>query len=246
FVTIACETIGEDEAAVLFGRGDARGHEAGLIASAEGGTLVLDNLEELPPRLQARLVSLIAERRFRPVGALRERATTARVIVTSRGSAQTDSLRRDLFHRLSGYRLTLPALAHRQDMVSIAARVFGQALGCPVTFDTAAASALTRHPWHSNLHELAAMAQAIAATYAPCPASGIHLCLAQLPPELCDDSPDPRSDTPAMLRHVLNQHGWNISAVAEALGVDRTTIHRRMARHGLTRASKAVSRRSQT
>jgi transcriptional regulator of acetoin/glycerol metabolism len=245
FVTIACETIAEDEAAVLFGRGDARGYEAGLIASAEGGTLVLDNLEELPPRLQARLASLIAERRFRPVGALRERTTTARVIVTSRGSAQTDSLRRDLFHRLSGYRLTLPPLAQRQDMVSLAARVLGNALCCPVTFDTAAASALTRHPWQGNLHELEAMAQSIAASYAPCPASGVHLGLAQLPPELWDVGPTSRADTPAMLRHVLNQHGWNISAVAEALGVDRTTIHRRMARHGLTRASKAVSRRPQ-
>ncbi|MGV8950536.1 MAG: sigma-54-dependent Fis family transcriptional regulator [Cypionkella sp.] len=244
-VTVACETIAEDEAAVLFGRGDPRGHVAGLIAAAEGGTLVLDNLEELPPRLQARLASLLAEGRYRPVGALRERASTARIIVTSRGLAAGEGLRSDLFHRLSGARQSLPALAQRQDIIGLASKLFTRAFAAPVSFDPAAASALTRHPWPGNLHDLQALAQSLAASLTPRPASGLVVGLAHLPAHLQGDSADAQTSSPAMLRHLLAEHGWNISAVASTLGVDRSTIHRRMARHGLSRDAKAVSRRPQ-
>ena len=244
FTTIACETIGEDEAAVLFGRGDARGHEAGLISAADGGTLVLDNLEELPPRLQARLTSLFSERCFRPVGALRERPSTARIIVTTRLLGQGEGLRRDLYDRLSGFRLSVPPLAQRHDLVALASQVFGRALGCPAAFDTDAAAALTRHLWDGNLHEMQAMAMGVAAGFGPRHAEGVTLGEPDLPLELRHAAPELRPETPAMLRHLLAAHGWNVSAVAKALGVDRTTIHRRMARHGLARVSKSVSRRA--
>lgn len=244
FVVVACEAIAEDEAAVLFGRGDARGHEPGLIDAAEDGTLVLDNLEELPPRLQARLASLVADHRFRPVGALRERVSTARIIATSRAlSRAEEGLRRDLFHRLTGARLSLPPLAQRQDILAIAAKVFGRAFGVPVAFDTPALAALARHPWDGNLHEMEALAQAIAAGFGPRPAAGIVLGTGHLPPDMQKARPDLRSDSPAMLRQLLAEHGWNVSAVAAALGVDRTTVHRRMARHGLARGAKAAKRR---
>lgn len=247
FVTVACEAIAEDEAAVLFGRGDARGHEPGLIDAAQDGTLVLDNLEELPPRLQARLASLVADHRFRPVGALRERVSTARIIVTSRALSRTEGLRRDLFHRLTGARLSLPPLAERQDLLAIAARIFGRAFGVPVSFDTPAMAALARHPWEGNLHEMEALAQSVAAAFAPRPAPGLPagfvLGTAHLPPEMQEGQPDLRADSPGMLRQLLVEHGWNVSAVAATLGVDRTTIHRRMTRHGLIRGAKAIKRR---
>ena len=243
FVTVACETIAEDEAAVLFGRGDPRGHVAGLIAAAEGGTLVLDNLEELPPRLQARLAGLVAERRYRPVGALRERASNARIIITSRGLAAGEGLRGDLVHRLTGARQSLPPLSQRQDIIALARKVFSRAFAVPVRFDAAAVSALTRHPWSGNLHEMEALAQTIAASVTLRPASGVVLGVVHLPAMMQAETADPRANNPAMLRHLLGEHGWNISAVAADLGVDRSTIHRRMARFGLSRDAKAVSRR---
>lgn len=244
-VSVACETLAEDEAAVLFGRGDPRSHVTGLIAAAEGGTLVLDNLEELPPRLQARLAALVAERRFRPVGALRERASNARIIVTSRALSTSAGLRPDLLHRLTGARLDLPALATRQDIVALAIKLFSRALAAPVRFDAAAAAALAHHNWPGNLHELEALARTVAARLAPCPAPALLLGIADLPPSFQQDPADLQASSPAMLRHALAEHGWNISAVAAALGVDRSTIHRRMARHGLSRDAKAVARRSQ-
>lgn len=243
-ITVACETLAEDEAAVLFGRGDPRGHVSGLIAAAEGGTLVLDNLEELPARLQARLASLLTEGRYRPVGALRERTSTARVIVTSRAAAPAEGLRGELYHRLAPSRQSLPALAQRLDLIAVVSKIFARAFATSVSFDAMALAALTRHPWPGNLHEVEALAQTIAASLSPRPASGVVLGLQHLPPLLQAGAADPQSDSAAMLRHLLGEHGWNISAVAAALGVNRATIHRRMARHGLTRSAKAISRKS--
>lgn len=231
FVTIACETIAEDEAAILFGRGDPRGHTPGLIDTAEGGTLVLDNLGELPARLQARLLTLVGEGSFRPVGALRERNSTARIIVTS---GDTEGVRPDLLHRISGARLTLPPLAQRQDVIAIAGRVFALAFGVPVSFDQAAATILARHGWGGNLHELTALAQAIAATSGVQAGAGVTIGLSHLPPHLQAEA-TPAGDSPALLRHLLAERDWNVSAVARHLGVDRSTVHRQIRRHGLRR-----------
>ena len=245
FVTVACDSLAEDEAAVLFGRGDPRGHVPGLIDAAEGGTLVLENIEELPPRIQARLLPLIGEHSFRPVGALRERVATARIIATSHGLAGS-GLRADLIHRLSGARLVLPPLAKRQDIVALASRVFARAFGVPVAFDAPAAAALANHDWSGNLHQLAALAQMLAATCGSQPGSGITLGLAQLSPHLSphlSTGDAVRSDSPAILHHLLTEHGWNVSAVAREMGVDRTTVHRQIRRYGLSRAAPSTASR---
>lgn len=254
-VTVPCETIAEDEGAVLFGRGDPRGHEPGLIDAAQGGTLVFDNLEQLPRLLRSRLAGLLATGRFRPLGALRERVSDARIIVTSRAFAQDDAPREELHHRLAATRLILPPLQGRQDIMAIAARVFGRVFGLPVTFDMGAAEILTHHTWDGNLHEMEALAQSINAVLDPRAPAPLVITLAHFPPHLRPNTGDhvarptvsaPRTSpgSAAMLQHLLAENGWNISAVATILQVDRATIHRRMARYGLTRQTKAVARKA--
>ncbi|WP_112311299.1 sigma-54-dependent Fis family transcriptional regulator [Pseudogemmobacter bohemicus] len=232
FITLACDSIAEDEAAILFGRGDPRSYSPGLIDAAEGGTLVLDNPGALPPRLQARLMTLITERSFRPVAALRERASTARVIVT-----QTDAtgLREDLLHRISGTRLSLPPLQARQDLVALAMRIFQRAFGGPVLFDREAVAALTAWSWPGNLGEMTVLAEALAAGCAPKQTGTITLGLAQLPEQFLSGTGS-APDSAAMLAHLLGESGWNVSAVAREMGVDRSTIHRQIRRHGLNRS----------
>lgn len=241
-VTVACETIDEDESAILFGREDKRHFEPGLIDAAEGGTLILDNLEDLPPRLQARLVSLLTEHSYRPVGATRERRSNARIIVTTAADladlAARNSLRRDLLHRVSGTRLSLPALRHRRDILGLADKLFAQAFGTAVRFDATAVAALANHDWTGNLHALTSLATTLAATIRQPGGSSAAITLTDkdFPPHLRAQGADHTPNAQVILGRLLDEAGWNVSAVARQLGVDRSTIHRQILRYGLSRA----------
>lgn len=233
-VFIPCDSIADEEAEVIFGRAGSKGHVPGLIDEAEGGTLILENVEELPPRLQARLLPLVAEGAFRPIGGLRERRTAARVIATTSGTGA--GLRPDLLHRLAGARLVLPHLASRHDILFMSQRIFSRILGVPVSFDAEAMAALARHSWAGNLHELAALARSVAASFpatAEVTLGAAHLRL----PEATDKG------GPILLHHLLTEHGWNVSAVARRLKVDRSTVHRQMKRHGLSRGHSTAGSR---
>ncbi len=234
-VAVACESLTEDEAAVLFGRGDPRGHSPGLIDAAEGGTLVLENLNELPLRLQARLLTLISAGSFRPVGALRERQSNARIIATLSGPEGQASLRPDLLHRLAGSTLHLPPLSHRQDLIALAERLFSRAFGVQVGFDAAAAALLAAQDWRGNLHQMAALAVTLATSCQPL-AGAITLSKTHLLPHLPEGPADHATTGPALLQHLLTEQGWNVSAVARLLGVDRSTVHRQILRFGLRRS----------
>ncbi|WP_054005820.1 sigma-54-dependent Fis family transcriptional regulator [Cypionkella psychrotolerans] len=233
-IPVACESLTEDEAAVLFGRGDPRGHSPGLIDAAEGGTLLLENLNELPPRLQARLLTLIAAGSYRPVGALRERRSNARIIATL-STDQQSGIRPDLLHRLAGAALHLPPIGQRQDLIALAERLFARAFGVPVCFDAQAAALLAAQDWGGNLHQMVALAACLAANY-PLQAGEATLGKADLLPHLPRAQPDRTTTGPALLQHLLTEQGWNVSAVARQLAVDRSTVHRQILRFGLRRS----------
>lgn len=239
-IAVACESLSEDEAAVLFGRGDPRGHSPGLIDAAQGGTLLLENLDELPPRLQARLLTLISAGSYRPVGALRERSSNARIIATLGSGGGQAGIRPDLLHRLAGAVLDLPPLRQRQDLMTLAARLCARAFGVPVGFEAAAAALLAAQDWRGNLHQMAALAATLAASWQP-PAgaatpSPVTIGKADLLPHLPGALPDHSAGGPALLQHLLGEQGWNVSAVARLLGVDRSTVHRQILRFGLRRS----------
>lgn len=233
-IPVACESLSEEEAAVLFGRGDPRGHSPGLIDAAEGDTLLLENLDELPPRLQARLLTLIAAGSYRPVGALRERRSNARIIATL-STDQHSGIRPDLLHRLAGAALHLPPLRQRLDLIPLAERLLHRAVGVPVGFDAAAAALLTEQDWGGNLHQMATLATTLAASLPPQPAA-VTLGQAHLLPHLPQVAPAHSTAGPALLQHLLTEQNWNVSAVARLMGVDRSTVHRQILRFGLRRS----------
>ncbi|WP_421693623.1 sigma-54-dependent Fis family transcriptional regulator [Aestuariivirga sp.] len=220
----------------------------GLVREAHGGTLFLDEIGDMPLNLQTRLLRVLAEREVIPVGASKPSAVDMRVIAAThcdlRGLVKSGKFREDLYLRLNGATITLPPLRERQDMALLA----GQLLQKRPFSDTAtrsfsqqALAILSDYDWPGNIRELINAID--------------FACAIAAEPEISmDDLPDhvfrrPPADTEeaggsasshevdataAAMREDLRRTGWNVSATARLLGIDRTTMHRRMRRLGVS------------
>lgn len=232
FITLPCAELAEGDEAMLVGRMEGRRLDEGLIAQAKRGTLLLDKVNELPARLQARLLRLVAEGSYIPVGALRPLAAEVRIIATSQldlaAEVEAGRFRRDLYHRLGGAVLRLPPLRERRDVLWLADRLLTAAFGQPAVLEPEVLLPLASHPWPGNLRELANLAILLAADRT---AGGV-VRLSDLPLPLQAPATGRRGEA-ALLAQMLRDTGGNVSETARRLGVDRTTIHRRMRRLGL-------------
>lgn len=135
----------------------------GLFEEADGGTIFLDEVGEMPPPLQVKLLRVLQESEVRPVGQTASRTVDVRVIAaTSRNLAQMvaeGAFREDLYYRLNVLSIELPPLRDRGEDIPLLCQHFiarfNQALGCKVTGIAPAAMAnLLRHRWPGNVREL--------------------------------------------------------------------------------------------
>lgn len=252
FVAINCAAIPEHlieselfgHAAGAFTGATAKGRK-GLIESADGGTLFLDEIGDMPYALQSRLLRVIAERELVPVGGVAPRPVDIKIISAShhdlRQLVAEGRFREDLFYRLNAASLTLPALRERTDFEWLLERlVSGRArlAGRPARLSAAARLALIRHGWPGNIRELV---NAVDLAVALCddemiqptdlPDFVTHRVAPSAPSAslVALRAPSPEEERSALLA-VLAATGWNISEAARRLGVDRTTVHRRMKR----------------
>ncbi|RWD70241.1 sigma-54-dependent Fis family transcriptional regulator [Mesorhizobium sp.] len=252
FVAINCAAIPEHlieselfgHAAGAFTGATAKGRK-GLIESADGGTLFLDEIGDMPYALQSRLLRVIAERELIPVGGTAPRPVDIKIISAShhdlRRLVAEGRFREDLFYRLNAAALTLPALRERTDFEWLLERLVGERArlaGRAAKLSPAARLALIRHGWPGNIRELV---NAVDLAVALCDDETIHpsdlpdFATARKAPPAPSASlvalraPSPEEERAALLA-VLAATGWNISEAARRLGVDRTTVHRRMKR----------------
>jgi DNA-binding NtrC family response regulator len=142
---------------------DAKRDRPGLFMSADGGTILLDELCEFRVDLQPKLLRVLEQRRFFPVGSDRERSIDVRVLAaTNRDPLQaveSGRLRADLYYRLGTVTIDVPPLRERQEDILPLARHFLLQLCAefargPATLRPAAERALLRHPWPGNVREL--------------------------------------------------------------------------------------------
>jgi DNA-binding NtrC family response regulator len=258
FVALNCAAIPKDllESEVL-------GHERGAFTGAASrrlgaaerageGTLLLDEVAELAPETQAKLLRLLEDRRFLRVGGEREVPLRARVVAATnadlRARAAEGRFRPDLFHRLAVVELTVPPLRDRpEDLADLAALFLAaqaRAVGRPgLSLSSGAWTALRAHAWPGNARELRNRIER-AAVLGPSDALGA----ADLFPEGAAAAPSPSE--PATLaeareaaerehiRRVLARCGGRVAETARALGVSRSTLWERMARLGLAIAQK--------
>jgi DNA-binding NtrC family response regulator len=174
FVVIDCSTIPshlmESE---LFGyvRGAFTGAvqaKSGLIEAADGGTAFFDEVGELPLDVQAKLLRVLQEKEFRPVGATQPRHSDFRVIAATHrdlaAAADRGTFRRDLYYRLKVVTLRLPPLRERREDIPELVRFFIQKHGGSCSVPPDVMEALIAHEWSGNVRELENCVQAMVAT----------------------------------------------------------------------------------
>jgi two-component system response regulator AtoC len=168
FVAINCAAIPENLLeSELFGhaRGAFTGATAdkpGLFEEADGGTLLLDEIGELPPALQAKLLRVLEEGEIRRVGEAKNRKVDVRVLAATARNLEADvrqgRFREDLYYRINVMRIHLPPLRQRPEDIEALARLFlqraGERSGRVLTLTPAAMAALKAHPWPGNVREL--------------------------------------------------------------------------------------------
>jgi two-component system response regulator AtoC len=168
FTAINCAAIPEQLLeSELFGyvRGaftGATNDRAGIFESCDGGTLLLDEIGDLPHGLQAKLLRVLEDGQIRRVGGRDSRAVDVRVIAATakelERAVERNEFREDLFYRLNVVRLHLPPLRERREdipaLVTHFARHSAEKLGRPVSLTPRALAALTGHSWHGNVREL--------------------------------------------------------------------------------------------
>ncbi|MEZ0335817.1 MAG: sigma-54-dependent transcriptional regulator [Gemmatimonadales bacterium] len=168
FVAINCAAIPEQLLeSELFGHvkgafTGATGDRDGLFELAHEGTLLLDEIGDLPLELQAKLLRVLEEGEIRRVGGREPRKVDVRVIAATakqlEQAVERAEFRADLFYRLNVIRLHLPPLRERPEdvppLLTHFARLAAQRLGHPVSVTPAALTALTHHSWPGNVREL--------------------------------------------------------------------------------------------
>ena len=219
----------------------------GLVRSSEKGTLLLDEIGDLPLPAQAALLRVLQEGEVLAVGATHPVKVDLRVIASTHRDLDAlvdeERFRSDLLARLSGFTLSLPPLRERREdfgllIAALLRKLAGEAAD-GVTFSPEAARALLLHTWPLNVRELE-----------KCLSGAIVLSregrieLEHLPSSLqsrepqAGTTPPPSKQDKDRSRHenlvaLLRQHGGNVTAVARAMGKGRTQVQRWLRRLGI-------------
>jgi len=263
FVPVNCgalpETLVETE---LFGYrkgafSGANEDRAGLVRSAERGTLFLDEIGDLPKASQAAFLRVLQEREVTPVGATKAVPVDIRLCAATHRSldalVEAGEFRGDLFARISGYTVHVPALRdRREDIGLIIASLLRRSSREGVTFTKDAARAFLRYDWPLNIRELQKCLESSIVVAAGAPVGIEHLpaAIKHAPPRTDHSTPEDHatgasaSAAPPQLSRedqerrdqmigLLREHHGNISAVARVMGKERVQIRRWLQRYQL-------------
>lgn len=239
FIVVNCAAIPESLIeAELFGyRGGAftgadKNGAPGRILEADGGTLFLDEIGDMPLALQSRLLRVLQERLVIPIGGGTGRAVNFDLISATNidlGSAVNNGgFRRDLYYRINGLLLNLPSLRHREDFSALTDRILQEenAAGLSDSVKTL----FQQHPWPGNLRQLRNVIHTAAILAEP----GL-IDLEHLPAGFIEEANQTPPNTESLastekeaILKALESQNHNLSATARVLGIDRSTLYRKM------------------
>ncbi len=240
---------------------DAREDKPGRFAMAHGGTLFLDEIGDISLDVQIKLLRVLQERTFEPVGSSTPVPADVRVIAATHQNLERliaeGRFREDLYYRLNVISITLPPLRERkEDLLDLAMHFLAQSAlksGRPIGhFDEAALEALTAYSWPGNIRELnnvieraVVMSEGGQITVAELPLAVAKATFGTATPRFGSE-PSPRrlgmsserivigsTDEKQQLIAVLERCGGNKAEAARLMGVPRSTFFSRLRRHGL-------------
>jgi DNA-binding NtrC family response regulator len=222
---------------------------AGRRVEAHGGVLFLDEVQALLYEHQAKLLRVLDDGEVTPVGGTRPRQVDVRFLAATnrdpRRMLEEGTLREDLYYRLRGFEIDLPPLRERREDIPLLAEHFlGDRLAEHFLGDRAegfspdALEALQRAPWPGNVRQLRNAVLAAAAA-----SSGLRIGVRPLALDRETAAPPPaaagalrgtlRDLERRAIHHALEDAAWNRSAAARSLGIDRSTLRRKMKEYEL-------------
>ncbi|MHB1302668.1 MAG: sigma-54-dependent transcriptional regulator [Acidiphilium sp.] len=248
FVAVNCAAIpGELLESELFGheRGAFTGAATarrGRFREAEGGTLLLDEVGDLPVATQAKLLRVLQEREVTPLGGAPVKIDARLLAATHRdleAMVAAGGFRADLYYRLAVLPIAVPPLRERGADILILARHILAGLR-PAALTPVAERALMAYPWPGNVRELRNVLER-AASLTPggvIDAGDLALAAAAPPPALASLPEAVAATEVALIRAALDRAGGNRSEAARALGISRQALYDRLKRYGLETLSE--------
>ena len=234
----------------------AQRDKPGRFALARGGTLFLDEISEVSPALQVKLLRVLQERSYEPLGATRSEEADVRIIAATNQdlsqAVRQGTFREDLYYRINVIRIELPALRNRKedipllidDFISRFDRIQNKSVQ---GIDVEALSLLMAHDWPGNIRELE---NVVERAFVLCSEGRIDI--RHLPEELTGYAAAATVGTnlrmtrdmhdAQAIRAALERSGFNQLAAARELGIHKTTLFRRMKRLGITRSERDIGR----
>jgi two-component system response regulator GlrR len=229
---------------------DASSPEEGLLAYAQGGTLFLDEVDALSVGAQVKLLRVLQEREYRPIGSPRPVSMNVRILAATnkdlRSFVEARRFREDLFYRLNVLWLRAPALRdHREDIPLLAeyfTQLYGERHGRPGVFlDSSAIDRLLVYSWPGNVREMQGiLLRAVLLSARPClTADDLDLPGSDLPnahPEKALSMKTAKDHAITQferkyLFEVLNRCKGNVSQAAQVAGKERRTFQRLLKKH---------------
>ena len=249
---------------------DAKGAREGLFEMADGGTIFLDEIGDMPLELQAKILTVVEEGMFRRVGGSRERRVSARLIAATNVElaerVEAGTFRRDLFYRLNAFTIEIPALRERgEDACIMAAEMlgrFGREFGRgELRLSEGARRAVAAHAWPGNVRELINVTQraAMLCREGAVEASDLGLGGAATPAGAAASRPAP-GDGPLVFDFASGEHtaesverelivqalqhtGGNVSKAARLIRMQRSSLRYRIDRLRLESYVQELARR---
>jgi DNA-binding NtrC family response regulator len=250
FVAINCAGLSETLLdSQLFGHrrgaftGAVSDHD-GVFRAADGGTLLLDEVAEIPPPLQAKFLRAIQEREVTPLGSSRAVPVNVRLIAASNRDLEAEvragRFRADLFYRLNVVRIELPPLRERREDIPalvdhFVGRFSAEYQVAPKRIAPDALARLCEHDWPGNIRELEnAIERAFAVSRAE------MITLDDLPPGIAAPGEPPSGPVLPLaeverraIAAALRQSGGNKNEAARLLGIDRQRLYRKIEKYHL-------------